>query len=149
MPEEAPENDNLRIFNQDLAGFGPARMRMTTKSSLFIQERPTTFNSPGDLVKGCEFRRLSITRKIAVQDVPDLIKQCNLFALGPRSLRQRRGSPMGSTGSPLSEALCLMVVSISEQIWPINFKEILANHNLFVRHLRYVDNRLILGNHPI
>jgi hypothetical protein len=48
-------------------------------------------------------------------------------------------------GSPLSPALCLMVVSISEQIRSINFKEILANHNLFVRHLRYVDNRLILG----
>lgn len=58
-------------------------------------------------------------------------------------------APWVVPGSPLSEALCLMVVSISEQIWPINFKEILANHNLFVRHLRYVDNRLILGNHPI
>ena len=49
-------------------------------------------------------------------------------------------------GSPLSLALCLMVVSISEQIWSINYKEILASHNLFVRHLRYVDNRLILGH---
>jgi hypothetical protein len=40
------------------------------------------------------------------------------FALGQRSIRQRRGSPMGS---PLSPALCLMVVSINEQIWFINF----------------------------
>ena len=38
-----------------------------------------------------------------------------------------------------------MVVSISEQIWSINFKEILTNHNLFIRHIRYVDNRLIFG----
>ena len=54
-----------------------------------------------------------------------------------------QGSPMGS---PLSPALCLMVVSISEQIWSINFKEILKNHNLFARHIRYVDNRLVFGD---
>ena len=52
-------------------------------------------------------------------------------------------------GSPLSPALCLMVVSISEQIWAINYKEILNNHHLFVRHLRYVDNRLIVGSPAI
>ena len=47
-------------------------------------------------------------------------------------------------GSPLSPALCLMVVSISEQIWSINFKQTLSNHNLFIRHIRYVfgDKRL-------
>ena len=45
-------------------------------------------------------------------------------------------------GSPLSPALCLMVVSISEQIWSITFRQILSNHNLFIRHIRYVDNRL-------
>jgi hypothetical protein len=39
-----------------------------------------------------------------------------------------------------------MVVSISEQIWSINFKQILSNHNLFIRHIRYVDNRLIFGD---
>ena len=49
-------------------------------------------------------------------------------------------------GSPLFPALCLMVVSISEQIWSINFKQILSNHNLFIRHIRYVDNRLIFGD---
>jgi hypothetical protein len=49
-------------------------------------------------------------------------------------------------GSPLSPALFLMVVSISEQIWPINFKQILCNHHLFIRHIRYVDNRLIFGD---
>lgn len=48
-------------------------------------------------------------------------------------------------GSPLSPALCLMVVSISEQMWSINFKEILANHKFFARHLRYVDNRFVLA----
>ena len=49
-------------------------------------------------------------------------------------------------GSPLSPALCLMVASISEQIWSINFKHILSNHNLFIRQIRYVDNRLIFGD---
>ena len=39
-----------------------------------------------------------------------------------------------------------MVASISEQNWSINFKEILTNHNLFIRRIRYVDNRLILGD---
>ena len=65
------------------------------------------------------------------------------FALGQKCIRQCRGSPMGS---PLSPALCLMVVSISEQIWSINFRQILSNHNLFIRHIRYVDNRLIFGD---
>ena len=49
-------------------------------------------------------------------------------------------------GSSLSPALCLMVVSISEQIRATNFKSILQNHHLFVRHIRYVDNRLIFGD---
>ena len=49
-------------------------------------------------------------------------------------------------GSSLSPALCLMVVSISEQIWSINFKQVLSNHNLFIKHIRYVDNRLIFGD---
>ena len=39
-----------------------------------------------------------------------------------------------------------MVVSISEQIWSINFKQILSNHHLFIKHIRYVDNRLIFGD---
>ena len=68
-------------------------------------------------------------RKIAVRDVPDLIKTAlnmQTFALGPRSFRQHRGSPVGS---PLSPALCLMEC-ISEQSWSINFKEALTNHNL-------------------
>ena len=65
------------------------------------------------------------------------------FALGQRCIRQCRGSPMGS---PLSPALCLMVVSISEQIWSINCKQILTNHHLFIKHIRYVDNQLIFGD---
>ena len=43
---------------------------------------------------------------------------------------------MGSR--PLPPALCLMVVSISEQIWSINFNQILCNHHLFI----FGDSRL-------
>ena len=103
-------------------------------------------NNPGDIIKGCTFRRLNVTKKITIRDVPQLLKSAlNMqpFALGQKCIRQCRGSPMGS---PLSPALCLMVVSISEQIWSINFKQTLGNHRLFIKHIRYVDNRLIFGD---
>ena len=109
-------------------------MFQTTKHSRSIQERPT----------------IQMTLSKAEPSVdsmsPDLLKSAlnvQTFALGPKCIRQCRGSPMGS---PLSPALCLMAVSISEQIWSINFKQILSNHHLFIRHIRYVDNRLIFGD---
>ena len=37
-------------------------------------------------------------------------------------------------------------VSISEQIWPINFKGFINNRGLFFRQIRYVDNRMIFGD---
>ena len=52
-------------------------------------------------------------------------------------------------GSPLSPALCLMVVSISEQIWAITYKQSLASHQLFAKHIRYVDNRLLFADRRI
>ena len=107
---------------------------------------PGKSNNPGDIIKGRTFRRLNVTRKIGIGDVPDLIKSAlhmQTFALGQRCIRQRRGSPMGS---PLSPALCLMVVSISEQIWYHTFHQLLSNHHLFIQHVRYVDNRLIFGD---
>ena len=113
------------------------------KPSLSIRENPTI---PGDIIKGRTFRRLNVTRKIVIKHVPELIKSAlnmQTFALGKRCVRQSRGSPMGS---PLSPALCLMVVSISEQIWSSTFHQILSNHHLFIRHIRYVDNRLIFGD---
>jgi hypothetical protein len=39
-----------------------------------------------------------------------------------------------------------MVVSISEQIWSNTFRHLMSNHHLFIRHIRYVDNRLIFGD---
>ena len=107
---------------------------------------PGKSNNRGDIIKGRTFRRLNVTRKIVIKDVPELIRSAlnmQTFALGQKCVRQSRGSPMGS---PLSPALCLMVVSISEQIWSSTFHQLLSNHHLFIRHIRYVDNRLIFGD---
>jgi len=160
---QAPEHGHLQLYNQDLAGFFTSidqqrflgawymlldflRPHMDVSENEVFSVYPGRFNNPGDLIKGRTFRRLNVTRKILIKDIPSLITtalEMQTFCLGHRCVTQLRGSPMGS---PLSPALCLMVVSISEQIWSINFKSILKNHHLFIRHIRYVDNRLILGD---
>ena len=122
------------------------RPHMNVADNEVFSVYPGKTNNPGDLIKGRTFRKLNVTRKITIKDVPSLLKMAlnmQTFALGLRCIRQRRGSPMGS---PLSPALCLMVVSISEQIWSINFKQSLTNHHLFTRHIRYVDNCQIFGD---
>ena len=114
------------------------RPHMNVSDNEAFSVYPGKTNNPGDIIKGRTFRRLNVTRKIIIKDVPDLIKSAlnmQTFALGQRCIRQCRGSPWA-----------VMVVSISEQIWSINFKQILSNHNLFIRHIRYVDNRLIFGD---
>ena len=151
------------FFNQDLAGFFTSidqerfirswfmlldflRPKMNVYDDEVFSVYPGKSNNPGDIIKGRTFRRLNVTRKIIIKHVPDLIRSAldmQTFALGKRCVRQRRGSPMGS---PLSPALCLMVVSISEQIWSNTFRHIISNHHLFIRHIRYVDNRLIFGD---
>ena len=161
--KSAPVDADLVLVNQDLAGFFTSidqdrfvgswfmlldflRPNMNVSDNEAFSVYPGKSNNPGDIIKGRTFRRLNVTRKIIIKDVPDLIKSAlnmQTFALGKKCVRQCRGSPMGS---PLSPALCLMVVSISEQIWSITFKQLLSNHNLFIRHIRYVDNRLIFGD---
>ena len=146
--KSAPVDADLILVNQDLAGFFTSiaqerfvgawfmlldflRPHMNGSDNEAFSVYPGKTNNPGDIIKGCTFRRLNVTRKIIIQDVPDLIGsalQMQTFALGQKCLRQCRGSPMGS---PLSPAPCPMVVSISEQIWSINFKQILSNHSLY------------------
>ena len=160
---EAPADADLILVNQDPAGFFTSidqdrfvrswfmlldflRPKMNVSDDEAFSVYPGKSNNPGDIIKGRTFRRLNVTRKIVIKHVPDLIKSAlnmQTFALGKRCVRQCRGSPMGS---PLSPALCLMVVSISEQIWSCTFRQILANHHMFIRHIRYVDNRLIFGD---
>ena len=160
--KSAPVDANLVLVNQDLAGFFTSidqdrfvgswfmlldflRPNMNVSDSEAFCVYPGKSNNPGDIIKGRTFRRLNVTRKIIIKDVPDLIRSAlnmQTFALGQKCIRQCRGSPMGS---PLSPGL-MVVVSSSEQIWSITFKQILSNHNLFIRHIRYVDNRLIFGD---
>jgi len=150
--KSAPVDADLVLVNQDLAGFftsidqdrfvgswfmllGFLRPNMNVSDSEAFSVYPGKSNNPGDIIKGRTFRRLNVTRKIIIKDVPDLIRSAlnmQTFALGQKCIRQCRGSPIGS---PLSPALCLMVVSISEQT--ITFRQILSNHNLFIRHIRY------------
>jgi hypothetical protein len=159
----APVAADLILVNQDLAGFFTSidqerfigawfmlldflRPHMNVADNEVFSVYPGKSNNPGDLIKGRTFRRLNVTRKIVIKDVPSLLSTAldmQTFALGQRCIQQRRGSPMGS---PLSPALCLMVVSISEQIWSINFNQLLSNHHLFIKYIRYVDNRLIFGD---
>ena len=159
----APVDADLILVNQDLAGFFTSidqdrfvrswfmlldflRPKMNVSDDEAFSVYPGKSNNPGDIIKGRTFRRLNVTRKIVIKDVPELIRSAlnmQTFALGQKCVRQSRGSPMGS---PLSPALCLMVVSISEQIWSSTFHQLLSNHHLFIRHIRYVDNRLIFGD---
>ena len=80
---------------------------------------------------------------IKIGDVPDLLVsalQMQSFSLDSKTFRQVQGSPMGS---PLSPALCLMVVSIYEEICYSTHRTLLTNHHLQALYLRYVDNRLL------
>ena len=161
--KSAPVDADLILVNQDLAGFFTSidqdrflrswfmlldflRPKMNVYDDEVFSVYPGKSNNPGDIIKGRTFRRLNVTRKIVIGDVPELIKSAlnmQTFALGQKCIRQCRGSPMGS---PLSPALCLMVVSISEQIWHNTFHQLLSNHHLFIQHVRYVDNRLVFGD---
>ena len=49
-------------------------------------------------------------------------------------------------GSPLSPALCMMVVALSEEIWYRTYHTTLSTMDLSARLLRYVDNRLCLAD---
>ena len=123
------------------------RPKMNVYDDEVFSVYPGKSNNPGDIIKGRTFRRLNVTRKIVIKHVPRFdqvsIEHADLCPGQGECVRQSRGSPMGS---PLSPALCLMVVSISEQIWSSTFRQILSNHHLFIRHIRYVDNRLIFGD---
>ena len=65
------------------------------------------------------------------------------FSIGTSVFEQIRGSPMGS---PLSPALCMMVVALSEEIWYRTYRTTLTTMDLSARLLRYVDNRLCLAD---
>ena len=158
--------DNLttpRIYNQDLAGFFTSidttrfidSWRLTLKflSNIIntdpdeiISVKATSGNTTGDVVKGRTCRTLNLTRKILIRDIERIILmslRMTQFSIGTSVYEQIRGSPMGS---PLSPALCMMVVALSEEIWYRTYHTTLSTMDLSARLLRYVDNRLCLAD---
>ena len=158
--------DNLptpRIHNQDLAGFFTSidtdrfidswRLTlqflstiMSTDPDEIISVKATPGNTTGDVVKGRTCRTLNVTRKIFIRDIERIILmslKMTQFSIGTSVYEQIRGSPMGS---PLSPALCMMVVALSEEIWYRTYRTTLSTMDLSARLLRYVDNRLCLAD---
>ena len=155
------EDKALKLFNQDLAGFfisiNTTRFleswqillrflapHMSVDESEYFSVSPVKQNNPGDIIKGRTFRTLNVNRHIGIGDIPSLIVaalQMQNFQLGSRVFTRAQGSPMGS---PLSPALCLMVVSVYEQIWHHTHEESITNMHHHALFLRYVDSRLAL-----
>ena len=157
--------DNLptpRIHNQDLAGFFTSidterfidswRLTLQFLSSMstdpdeIISVKATPGNTTGDGIKGRTCRTLNVTRKIFIRDIERIILmslKMTQFSTGTSVYEQIRGSPMGS---PLSPALCMMVVALSEEIWYRTYRTTLTTMDLSARLLRYVDNRLCLAD---
>ena len=137
----------LRLYNQDLAGFFISidttrflegwkillrflEPHMSVNEDGFFSISPVKQNQPGNIIKGRTFRTLNVNRHLRIGDIPSLLVaalQMQNFQLGSKVFTQVQGSPMGS---PLSPALCLMVVSVYEQIWFHTYKESLSNMHL-------------------
>jgi len=152
---------DLRIYNQDLSGFFISidsdrflaswymllrflEPSMSVHENEFFSVSPVKQNNPGDIIKGRTFRTLNVNRHIRIGDIPELIiaaLQMQNFQLGSKVYTQVQGSPMGS---PLSPALCLMVVSVYEQIWFHTHRESISNLHLNALFLRYVDHRPVI-----
>ena len=150
-----------QLHNQDLAGFFTSidtdrfvtswrltlhflSSTMNTQPDELFSVKPSVGNQPGDVVKGRTCRTLNVTRKIYIRDIEPVILaslEMTQFSIGTAVFQQIRGSPMGS---PLSPALCLMVVALSEEVWFRTYESQLTNIDLTSRLLRYVDNRLCL-----
>ena len=150
-----------KIYNQDLAGFFTSidtdrfidswrltlkflSPTMSTNPDEIISVKANSTNNTGDVVKGRTCRTLNLTRKIYIRDIERIIlMSLTQFSIGSSVFAQIRGSPMGS---PLSPALCMMVVALSEEIWYQTYRNTLVNMDLSSRLLRYVDNRLCLSD---
>ena len=117
---------------------------MNTQPDELFSVKPSVGNQQGDVVKGRTCRTLNVTRKIYIRDIEPIIRaslEMTQFSIGTAVFQQIRGSPMGS---PLSPALCLMVVALSEEVWYRTYESQLSTMDLTSRCLRYVDNHLCL-----
>ena len=116
----APVDADLILVNQDLAGFFTSidqerfigawfmlldflRPHMNVADNEVFSVYPGKSNNPGDLIKGCTFRRLNVTRKIVIKDVPSLLTTAldmQTFALGQRCIPTTKGKPYGQPTLP-------------------------------------------------
>ena len=92
-------------------------------------------------------RRTRASREVVLwcEDIPTIIRHAlalQHFQVSTRNFRQCFGSPMGS---PLSPALCGMVIAAQEEIWRRTFNISCSNMSRSLLGLRYVDNRLWLS----
>ncbi|CAE7665130.1 unnamed protein product [Symbiodinium necroappetens] len=92
-------------------------------------------------------RRTRASREVTIwcEDLPTIIRHAlalQHFRVSTRNFRQCFGSPMGS---PLSPALCGMVIAAQEEIWRRTFNISCSNMSRSLLGLRYVDNRLWLS----
>ncbi|OLP78836.1 hypothetical protein AK812_SmicGene40935 [Symbiodinium microadriaticum] len=92
-------------------------------------------------------RRTRASREVTIwcEDLPTIIRHAlalQHFQVSTRNFRQCFGSPMGS---PLSPALCGMVIAAQEEIWRRTFNISCPNMNRSLLSLRYVGNRLWLS----
>ena len=96
------------------------------------------------IFRGVRRRRAKQQVSLQLADVPDIINHAlnmTIFGVHTRAIRQIRGSPMGS---PLSPALCSMVIASLESVWKRTFQLSVRNMDLHT-FLRYVDNRLLFA----
>ena len=155
---------DLILVNQDLAGFFTSidqdrfigawfmlldflRPHMDVSDNEAFSVYPGKTNNPGDIIKGRTFRRLNVTRKIVMKDVPDLLKSAlnmQTFALGQKCIQQCRGSPMGSPLSPatLPHGCFYQRTNLVHQT--SNKSSAITIYSS--AHIRFVDNRLIFGD---
>ena len=101
---------------------------MSTHPDENISLKPSTGNHAGDVVEGRTCRTLNVTRKIYTSETWNRSSlQMTQFSIGTCVFEQICGSPMGS---PLSPALCLMVVALLEEVWHRTFQSTLSTMNL-------------------
>ena len=96
-------------------------------------------------------RRQKATREVRIHsaDIPTIIfhsLQLQFFTVAERGFVQTPGSPMGS---PLSPALCNMVISAHEEVWRRTFSQSFSAMNRNLLCLRYVDNRLWISEDTV
>jgi hypothetical protein len=99
--KSAPVHADLILVNQDLAGFFTSidqdrfigawlmlldflRPHVDVSDNEVFSVYPGKTNNPGDIIKGRTFRRLNVTRKIIIKDVPQVSVEHADVCSGPK-----------------------------------------------------------------